>query len=160
MCTVGGEGKLSAKWRRNKKTSRQIDILKALSKLEDRKVSLFRARHSWIKRQAYPYKSKVARTNSERKSRELEPLIDVIDEDGEIMIVAEFAGFNRENIRIHVKSQRLALSAETSDRKYYKSLNLPKRVIPSTMRAKCKNGVLEIKLKKALEEKAIDKVAG
>jgi HSP20 family molecular chaperone IbpA len=28
------------------------------------------------------------------------------------------------------------------------------------MRAKCKNGVLEIKLKKALEEKAIDKVAG
>jgi HSP20 family molecular chaperone IbpA len=46
------------------------------------------------------------------------------------------------------------------DRKYYKSLNLPKRVIPNTIRMTHKNGVLEIRLKKAVEEKTIDKVAG
>jgi HSP20 family protein len=75
-------------------------------------------------------------------------------------VVAEFAGFDKENIRTSVKDQRLTLSAHTSDRKYYKSLNLPGRVIPSTMRTTYKNGVLEIHLKKAVEEKAIDKVAG
>jgi HSP20 family molecular chaperone IbpA len=33
-------------------------------------------------------------------------------------------------------------------------------VIPSTIRTTYKNGVLEVQLKKAVEEKAIDKVAG
>ena len=78
----------------------------------------------------------------------------------EIIVVAEFAGFKRENLRTNVKNQRLTLSADTLDRKYYKSLNLPKRVIPNTIRMTHKNGVLEIRLKKAVEEKAIDKVAG
>jgi HSP20 family protein len=92
--------------------------------------------------------------------REPEPLIDILEEKGEITVVAEFVGFNRENLRIHVKNQRLTLSADASDRKYYKSLNLPKRVIPSTIHTTYKNGVLEVRLRKAVEEKTIDEVAG
>jgi HSP20 family protein len=92
--------------------------------------------------------------------KELEPLIDILEERDDVIIVAELAGFNNEDLRIHAENQRVTLSAEASDRKYYKSLNLPKRVIPSTMRSRYKNGVLEIQLKKAAEEKAIDKVAG
>lgn len=88
------------------------------------------------------------------------PLVDVMEEKDEIVVVAEFAGFKKESLKTDVKNQRLTLSAEASDRKYYKSLNLPKRVIPTAMHATCKNGVLEIRLKKAVEEKAIDEVAG
>ena len=87
-------------------------------------------------------------------------LIDVLEDDDEITVVAEFAGFSKENLRINVKNQRLTLFATASDRKYRKSLNLPKRVIPDTACTTYKNGVLEIRLKKALEQEAMDKIAG
>jgi HSP20 family protein len=87
-------------------------------------------------------------------------LIDIIEDDNKISIVAEFVGFDREDLRIDVKEQKLTLSAEALDRKYHKSLNLPRRVIPSTLCTTYKNGVLEIRLKKVANEKAIDKVAG
>ena len=87
-------------------------------------------------------------------------MIDVLEGNDDIAVVAEFAGFNKEDLRIHVKDQKLTLYAEASDRKYRKSLNLPKRVIPSTICTTYKNGVLEIRLKKAIEEKAMDKIAG
>ena len=48
-----------------------------------------------------------------------------------------------------MKDQKITLSAKSKDRRYYKSLNLPKVVIPDEMHTKFKNGVLEIKLKKA-----------
>ncbi|MCW4003769.1 MAG: Hsp20/alpha crystallin family protein [Candidatus Bathyarchaeota archaeon] len=66
-----------------------------------------------------------------------------------ITIVAEIAGFNKETLKIHVKDQKITLSAKSKDRRYYKSLNLPKVVIPNAMHTKYKNGVLEIKLQKA-----------
>jgi HSP20 family protein len=92
--------------------------------------------------------------------KEPQPLLDVLEEKNEIIVVAEFAGFNRESLKISVENQRLTLCAESLDRKYYKSLNLPKRVIPSTIRTTYKNGVLEIQLKKVIQEKTIDEVAG
>jgi len=103
---------------------------------------------------------KVPKSYGERWWRQQERLIDVFEEKDEVIVVAEFAGFNRENLRIYVKNQRLTLSAEDLDRKYYKSLNLPMGVIPNSIRTAYKNGVLEIRLKKAKEEKAVDKVAG
>jgi HSP20 family molecular chaperone IbpA len=52
------------------------------------------------------------------------------------------------------------LSAKAKDRRYYKSLNLPKVVIPAVTHTTFKNGVLEIKLKKALKERTIKQQAG
>jgi HSP20 family protein len=96
----------------------------------------------------------------EKDLREPKPLIDILEDDNKISIVAEFVGFDREDLRIDIKEQRLTLSAEALDRKYHKSLNLPRRVIPSTLCTTYKNGVLEIRLKKASTGKTIDKVAG
>jgi HSP20 family protein len=96
----------------------------------------------------------------EKDLKEPKPLIDILEDDNDIYVVAEFAGFNREDLRIDLKEQKLTLSAEALDRKYHKSLNLPRRVIPSTLCTTYKNGVLEIRLKKAANEKAINKVAG
>jgi HSP20 family molecular chaperone IbpA len=102
---------------------------------------------------------KVARLRG-RKLVEPERLIDIIERKDEIVIIAELAGFNRENLRIHLTDQKLTLTARASDRRFRKSLNLPKRVIPETIKTTCKNGVLEIQLKKVEEERAVDKVAG
>lgn len=152
---------MSAKWRRNKKCSKRFDVSKALNRAKDKNTpKIFRIKTSRVKRQTYPSRYMSSKTFKERKLRAPEPLIDVLEEKNEIIIVAEFAGFKRESLKIHVKNQQLTLSAEALDRKYHKSLNLPKRVIPSNVRTTYKNGVLEIRLKKAIEEKTIDKVAG
>ncbi len=151
---------MSAKWRRSRRNSHRFSIFKAFSKAKKKIVSSKSSKESKTRKQVYPTRFKLPKTRAEKKLKELEPLIDILEERDDVIIVAELAGFNNEDLRIHAKNQRLTLSAEASDRKYYKSLNLPKRVIPSTMRSRYKNGVLEIQLKKAAEEKAIDKVAG
>jgi len=151
---------LSAKWRRNKKRLKGFGIFKALKRVESKNLpQTFRIKNSRIKKHAYPYIYQFPKSYGKRKWREPEPLIDVLEGKDEVIIVAEFAGFNRENLRIHVKNQCLTLSAEDLDRKYYKSLNLPTGVIPNSLRTTHKNGVLEIRLKKANEEKALDRVA-
>jgi len=77
------------------------------------------------------------------------PLIDIFQESGYITIVAEIVGFNKETLKINVKDQKITLSAKSKERRYYKSLNLPTVVIPDAMHTKFKNGVLEVRLKKA-----------
>jgi len=151
---------LSARWRRNKKSLRKFDIFKVFNKTKDRSPPrTFRVKSSTSKRRAIASRYDVEKIPDE-KLKDPKPLIDIVEENDEIAVFAEFAGFNKENLRINVKNQKLTLSARTSDRKYYKSLNLPKRVIPDIICTTYKNGVLEIRLKKALEEKAMNKMAG
>ena len=152
---------MSAKWRRSKKHPKKSKIFEDLKRIENKKAPpTLRFKNSRVKRHARPYLYKVPKIYRERKWTEPEPLIDVLEEKDEVIVVAEFAGFNRENLRIHVRNQRLTLSAEALDRKYHKSLNLPTGVIQKSIRTAYKNGVLEIRLKKGIAEKAVDKIAG
>ncbi len=152
---------MSAKWRRNKKTLRRFNIFKALEKPKRKNdTHVIRFKRSWNERTTRSERTTFPKVRNERRTKELEPLVDILEENDEVIVVAEFAGFHREDIRTNVKNQRLTLSAEALDRKYYKSLNLPKRVIPATIRTAYKNGVLEIRLKKAVEKKTIGNVAG
>jgi HSP20 family molecular chaperone IbpA len=158
---AGERAQLSAKWRRKKKDSRKFSFLRAFSKPKGREdTEAFRIKTSWTKRRTYVERKIPLKAYKPKAKGEPKPLIDILEDDGEVIVVAEFAGFDKENIRTNVKNQRLTLSAHTSDRKYYKSLNLPRRVIPATIRTAYKNGVLEIRLKKADEKKAIRNVAG
>ena len=151
---------MSAKWRRNKTNSRKFDILKVFGKAKSKSaVQRFRIKNSAAVKQANSYRCRVPRVSGGKKLREPKHLVDVLEGTDEIIIVAEFAGFNREDLRVRVNGERLTVAAEALDRKYRKSLNLPKRVIPNTMRTTYKNGVLEIRLKKA-EEKSINKITG
>jgi len=152
---------LSAKWRRSKKRSKRFNIFRALNKAKDKNTpQTFQIRNSRIKRHASSYLYRVPKICRKRRWREPKPLIDVLQEKDEVIVVAEFAGFTKENLRTNLKNQRLTISADALDRKYYKSLNLPARVIPNTLRTTYKNGVLEIRLKKAVEEEAVDDMAG
>lgn len=154
------KAELSAKWRRNKRSLRKFSIFKVFNKAKERNVPrTFKIKSSSAGHHTCTSRYKVEKI-PESRLKEPQPLIDVLEENDEIMVFAEFAGFDKENLRISVKNQRLTLSAKAMERKYHKSLNLPKRVIPDTITTTYKNGVLEIRLKKALEEEVIDKIAG
>jgi HSP20 family molecular chaperone IbpA len=151
---------VSAKWRRHKKTTKKFNLFNVFSKSKEKNVPrTFRVKTSNVKPGARKVKYKVEKI-PEGKLKEPPRLIDVIEENDEIAVFAEFAGFDRENLRVSVKNQRLTLSARASERRYHKSLNLPKRVIPESLCTTYKNGVLEIRLKKMLEQQALDKIAG
>jgi HSP20 family molecular chaperone IbpA len=151
---------LSARWRRYKKRSKRFHTSRDFNGVKDKKTpNPFRIRNLKTKRGIYHHRHNFLMTYG-RRLKEPEPLIDVFEEKHKIIVVAQFAGFKRENLKIHVKDHRLILSAEALYRKYYKSLNLPKKVILGTLRTSYKNGVLEIQFKKTLEEKIIDEVAG
>jgi len=151
---------LSARWRRNKRSLRRFDIFKVFNKAKDRSPPrTFRVKGSTSKRRAIGSRCDVEKI-PEEKLKDPKPLIDIVEENDEIAVFAEFAGFNKENLRINVRNQKLTLSARALNRKYYKSLNLPKRVVPDIVCTTYKNGVLEIRLKKALEEKTMNKMAG
>jgi len=83
-------------------------------------------------------------------SEEREPLVDVFESDDEITVVAEIPGVEKEKIKIQVSDDRrkLIIRASNEERKYYKEVELPAEVDPTTAKANYKNGVLEVKLKK------------
>lgn len=84
---------------------------------------------------------------------EREPLVDVISTDGEIKVVAEVPGVEKKDIKLYASEKALTISVDTSDRKYYKEVELPAITDPKTARSVYKNGVLEVTLTKAKEEK-------
>lgn len=155
-----GETDLSAKWRRSRKHLRWLD----LPDLEEHSVkNNSKALHIEPLRYGrinHPQNYHLPKNLNKRKLKPPKPLIDIFQEKNWITIVAEIAGFNKETLKIDVKDQKLTLSAKAKDRRYYKSLNLPKVVIPNTVSTTYKNGVLEIKLKKAQKEQTINKKAG
>ena len=79
---------------------------------------------------------------------EREPLVDVIEEDKDVVIVAELPGVERNDIDLRATENHLVISVDTSERKYHKELTLPARVDPKSAEASYRNGVLEVRLKK------------
>ena len=147
---------MSARWRRSTKSRKWLDFNDSV--IKTKKQSTAQREYTRVKSMSVPPSFRTSKSYAKRRFQEPKPLIDIFQENNYIIIVAEIAGFNRETLKIHVKNQKLTLSAKSKDRRYYKSLNLPKVVIPDVMYTKFKNGVLEIKLKKA--ETAINKEAG
>jgi len=151
---------LSARWRRNRRRFRKLDFPETFKRKNTiSSLRVFKNENMPSKRWKIPHKYRAARTSAKMRLRDPEPLIDVIDEKDDVVVIAEFAGFDRKNLNVRVDNQRLILSAEASERKYYKSLNLPSKVISNTMQLVHRNGVLEIRVKKTAEEKPIGKVA-
>lgn len=144
---------LSMKRRRCRKRKKQFHIPRSFDE-EKKGSSLFLTRNSGTTRgtRRHRYRHSLLKRSSRKKWKERDSLVDVIEERDRIVVVAGLAGFKRENLKILVGDKRLTLSAEDSNRKYYKTLNLPKMVIRDTTDTSYKNGVLEIKLRKAPQE--------
>ncbi len=81
-------------------------------------------------------------------SEEREPLVDVLEDDDYVTIVAELPGVDKEKIKIRATEDKVIIRASNAERKYYKEVELPVKVKPETAKATYRNGVLEIKLEK------------
>ena len=77
-----------------------------------------------------------------------EPLVDVIEEEGEIKVLAELPGVDKEDISLFLAEGTLTINVDTPERRYHKELDLPVEVEESSARSTFSNGVLETTLTK------------
>jgi HSP20 family protein len=82
-----------------------------------------------------------------------EPLADVMTEDGEVRVIIELPGVEKKDIKLSGTEDKLTISVETPDRKYFKEVELPAKVDIKKATSKYKNGVLDVTIPKKKEEK-------
>lgn len=82
-----------------------------------------------------------------------EPLADVINTDGEVRVIVEMPGVEKKDIKLSGTENKLTISVDTPERKYFKEVELPAKVDSKKATSKYKNGVLDITVPKKKEEK-------
>lgn len=82
-----------------------------------------------------------------------EPLVDVMETDGEVKVIAELPGVEKKDIKLHGTENTLTISVETPQRKYYKEVETPTKIDVKKAESIYKNGVLEVTLPKTKEKK-------
>lgn len=78
-----------------------------------------------------------------------EPVVDVFDEPGGILITAEMPGVSAADIRMEFAGDVLTLQAAAAGKRYRKELLLPRPFTAAQATLKCNNGVVELWLKDA-----------
>ena len=73
-----------------------------------------------------------------------EPLVDVFDEGDRLLIVAELPGVDPEDVRVDVGDGLLTLRAERAERKYRKSIEVPRGTERDRLSVSCNHGIVEI----------------
>jgi len=77
-----------------------------------------------------------------------EPIVDVMQDEKQIKVVAELPGVRKEDIRLNTREYSLIIRVEGETRKYFNEVELPVEVEPNSPKATYVNGVLEITLNK------------
>ncbi len=77
-----------------------------------------------------------------------EPLVDVIEENEAVVVLAGLFGARKEDLQIYAAHCNLTISLDTAERKYYREFALPAATDPESAIATYKHGVLHVKLKK------------
>jgi HSP20 family protein len=73
-----------------------------------------------------------------------EPLVDVVDGEKEIRVIAELPGVKKEDVSITAEGKNLEIRAETPARKYRKHLELPGSVELEGSSSTFNNGIFEV----------------
>lgn len=76
-----------------------------------------------------------------------EPLIDVIEENDHVLVLAEMPGVGDEDVQLELNGDVLTLHAEKGSKKYHKEIVLPHSFGDQAMERCCRNGILEVKFK-------------
>jgi HSP20 family protein len=79
---------------------------------------------------------------------ERKPLIDVMETDEEVHIIAEMPGINKDDIDLNASEKSVEIKAEGENRRYYETVELPCEVIAESAKARYNNGVLEVIFKR------------
>jgi len=75
---------------------------------------------------------------------ERKPLIDVLETEDSVHVIAEMPGIEKEDIRLDATDSAVDLRACRDERKYSEHIELPFKVNPNSAEATYKNGVLEV----------------
>jgi HSP20 family protein len=84
---------------------------------------------------------------------EKEPLVDIVNTNGEIKVIIELPGVAKEDIKFSGTENKLMISVEAPERKYFKEIEVPAKIDPKKAKTSYKNGVLEVTLPKIEEKK-------
>ena len=84
---------------------------------------------------------------------EREPLVDIVETNGEIHVVAELPGVDKRDIKLSGTEDTLTIMVDTAQHKYFKEVSLPGKVRVREAKSQYKNGVLEVTLPKAKDGK-------
>lgn len=82
-----------------------------------------------------------------------EPLVDVIEREGDITVIVELPGVNKSQINLKTTDRTLTISAPGEESDFYKEVRLPAAVNSKSAKANYKNGVLEVCLQKREKSK-------
>jgi len=77
-----------------------------------------------------------------------EPMVDLFEEEGHVLVVAEMPGIAEEDVHLEVRDDILTIAAEKGDQKYRKEVLLPAAFPPDKMSHSCRNGVLEVRFQR------------
>src|SRR6476469_3218550 len=92
--------------------------------------------------------------NKPQITAEREPLADITTTDKEVKVVLEIPGIKKEDIKINAYDEKVEIkTADSSERKYHKILDLPKQADIETARSTYNNGILEVTFDKREENK-------
>jgi len=84
---------------------------------------------------------------------EREPLVDIVETDSEVKVLAELPGVEKDEIKLHLTQNTLTINVDTDERKYHKKLELPAEVDLKSARSTYRNGVLEVTFRKIEKRK-------
>lgn len=94
-------------------------------------------------------------TGESRRKREarppeaIEPPVDIFHEAGEIVVVAEVPGVDMADLELKAEDDVLSLNSKpTARRNYQKRVKLGSPVDPHSLKAQCRNGILEVRFKR------------
>jgi HSP20 family protein len=73
-----------------------------------------------------------------------EPLVDVIEEPGRLLVVAEMPGITAQDVSFTIDEDVMSIEAERKGRKYRKEILLPKAVSKKNASVSCNNGIVQI----------------
>ena len=93
--------------------------------------------------------SKKALKVHHKLKEEREPLVDIMETNGDVHVVVELPGVEKTDIKLHGTEDELTISVDTSQYKYFKEVALPVKVKVKEANSTYKNGVLEVVLPKA-----------
>lgn len=76
--------------------------------------------------------------------------------DDEVFITLDLPGFDKKNLELKVKEDSITIKAEQEERKHSSTKKLPCAVDGDSAKATYRNGVLDIKVKKAKADKGVN----
>ncbi|MEM2145436.1 MAG: hypothetical protein QW279_08740 [Candidatus Jordarchaeaceae archaeon] len=85
----------------------------------------------------------------EFEQKEEEPLVEVLDEGNEIIVIAEIPGVTKDDIKVDATKNTIYIWVNANVKKYNKEVQMPCKINPKTVETSYKNRVLEIRAQKA-----------